>query len=53
MDLISVDELNPTGYDIVDSLLDLWGPCLFPLGIERLVHEALVDGVGELVTIFP
>ena len=49
MDLISVDELDATGYDVVDSLLDLSGPCLFPFGIERLLHEALVDGVGDLV----
>jgi hypothetical protein len=52
MDLVGVDEIDATSDDVLDSPLDLSGPCAFPLGIERLIDEALVDLVGELMTIF-
>ena len=52
MDRLSVDELDAAGDDVLDSLIDLSRPGLFPLGIARLVHEALVDLVGEIVTLF-
>jgi hypothetical protein len=52
MNLVGVDELHATSDDVLDSLLDLPGPCAFPLGIERLGDETLVELVRELVAIF-
>lgn len=53
MDLLGIDELDATGDDVLDSLLDLSGPCAFPLRIESLIDKALVELVGEVVTLFP
>jgi len=53
MDCVSVDELDATGDNVLDALLDLPGPCLLLFGIERLVHETFIDLVGQVVTIFP
>jgi hypothetical protein len=52
MNLVGVDELHATSDDVLDSLLDLPGPRAFPLRIERLGGEALVELVSELVAIF-
>jgi hypothetical protein len=48
---ISVHELDATSNDVFDSLLALSGPCALSLEIKRLVREALVDLVGELVAL--
>jgi len=54
MNLVGVDELHTASYDVLDSLLDLLGPCTFPLGIERLGdEEALLTGAITFVQRFP
>ncbi len=52
MDLIGLDELRATSDDVLDSLLDLPGPRVFPLRIEGLGDEALVQLVSKFVAIF-
>jgi hypothetical protein len=52
MNLVGVDELRATSDDVLDSLLDLLGPGAFPLGIEGLGDEALVQLVSKFVAIF-
>jgi len=52
MNLVGVDELRVTSDDVLDSLLDLPGPGAFPLGIEGLGDEALVQLVSKFVAIF-
>jgi hypothetical protein len=52
MNLVGVDKLRATSNDVLDTLLDLLGPGAFPLGIEGLGDEALVELVGKFKAIF-
>jgi len=52
MNLVGVDELRATSDDVLDSLLDLPKPGAFPLRIEGLGDEALVQLVSQFVAIF-